>query len=94
MIVLTLALLHACATAPIDRRADDANNETETYDAVSSATPGQSASDANAAATDWIVLTLLALAALLHRQRAATASNYPKSKRPAACRPAGTNNDA
>ena len=85
MIVLMLAFVHACATVPVDRRADDANNEGEKYDALSSATPGQSNSAANGGSVDWITLTLLGLIASIRRQRTGTASKYPGSKAAGTC---------
>ena len=94
VIVSMLALLNACATTSIDQRADGANNENKTYDAVSSATPSQSDSDAKAASADWIVLMLLALVASVRRQTPANLSNYPRAKQPAIAASADTQNDA
>ncbi|UCH38630.1 MAG: hypothetical protein JSU67_10675 [Gammaproteobacteria bacterium] len=93
VIVLMLALLNACATTSIDQRADGANNENETYDAVSSATSSHSDGDAKAASADWIVLMLLAIVASVRRQTPANLSSYPRAKQPAAAS-ADTQNDA
>lgn len=80
MIIFMLAFVHACATAPVDHRGDDADNQNEKYDAVSSASTEPPDSHANGASVDWLTLTLLGLIALARGQRTSIESNYPGSK--------------